>query len=217
MQKVKILFIGNSHTYYHGMPFQCREMCAALGVELDVFMIAQPGESLLWHSRNPATQQALQYGDWDHVILQQATHPFCGEKELCDGVGALRDMLPDGQLVWLYKTWCEKEIPGNQMILDQAFAKASAAYAYPVIPVADAWHEVERQDPGHELYDPDRRHAGQGGSYVTALCMTRALLGKSVKDLPAVLRYRGGILNRVPEADAVLYQSVVDQVVVGDK
>lgn len=210
---MKVLFLGNSHTYYHGMPYQCREMCAALDVGIQVFMIAQPGESLVWHSRNPATQLALQYEEWDHIILQQATHPFGGDSALLAGIGALHELMPEGQSVWLYQTWCEKDMPENQTIIDRAFDKASTTFSFPVIPVADAWHEVERQDPGHELYDPDRRHAGQGGSYLAALCLARALSGRSVKGLPSVLTYRGRVLNRVSGAAAGLYQSVVDRLV----
>lgn len=210
---MKVLFIGNSHTYYHGMPYQCREMCAALDVSIQVSMVAQPGKSLDWHSSNPATRQALQYDEWDHIILQQATHPFGGDRALLEGTGALYELIPECQSVWLYKTWCEKDMPENQSIIDRAFEKASETFTVPVIPVADAWHEVERCDPGHELYDQDSRHAGQGGSYLTALCMTRALLRRSVQGLPSALSCHGQMLNRVSEDAAILYQSVVDQVI----
>ena len=195
------------------MPYQCRAMCASLDMAVEVHMIAQPGQSLLWHSENPATMMALKYESWDHIILQQASHPFGGEKELLDGVGALRSQMPKGQSVRLYKTWCEKDIPGNQEVIDRAFAIASRTFSMPIIPVADAWHEVERRDPGHELYDEDRKHAGPGGSYVTALCMTRGLSGRSVRGLPSVLRHAGHTINSVPAGAAQLYQSVVDDVV----
>lgn len=207
---MRILFIGNSHTYFHGMPYQCRELLAGLGVEATVSMIAQPGRSLTWHCFNPATKFALSCDHWDHIILQQATHPFPAQKSLLAAVKKLIRMIPDGQSVWLYKTWCEKAIPGNQVKIDEAFKSVSEKLNIPVIPVANAWHAVERRYPGHELYDEDGRHAGRGGSYLTALCMARALSGKSVCGLPATLRYRDRLINRVSSSDAVLYQNAAD-------
>lgn len=206
---MKILFIGNSHTYGYGMPYQCREMLRCLGVETDVSMVAQPGKTLTWHTENPASKLALQYDDWDHVILQQATHPFHGHPELLDAVKEILRMTHGDQSVWFYKTWCEKEMPENQDVIDRAFQSMSDELSVPVIPVSDVWHEVEKRDPGHELYDTDARHAGPTGSYLTALCMARALSGKSVVGLPAALQHGDRILNQVPESHAELYQSVV--------
>ena len=207
---MKLLFIGNSHTYYHAMPYQCRALLAACNIEADVAQVVAPGKSLRWHGTNPETIQTLQYNVWDHVILQQATHPFAGTKPLMEGVKGLRQLMPAKQSIWLYKTWCEKDIPKNEAKIDRAFAAVSKDLDIPIIPVADVWHEVEHRDPGHNLYDADGKHAGPNGSYLTALCMTRAISGKSVQGLPAVVEYNNQIINTVSQKTASLYQSLVD-------
>ena len=182
---MNILFIGNSHTYYHGMPYQCRELLAGLGIKARVSMIAQPGEDLDWHGQHSTTHHAFRFDAWDHIILQQASHPFPGQDALFEAVNKLLRLMPEGQSVWLYNTWCEKAKPWNQQVIDQAFRALSVERKLPVIPVSSTWHAVERRDPGHELYHTDGEHAGRGGSYVTALCMARALSGKSVRGLPS--------------------------------
>jgi hypothetical protein len=212
---MKILFLGNSHTYSNGVPYQCRELLACLGIKAAVSMIAQPGRSLAWHCDNPATRLALSYDSWDHIILQQCTHPFPGQAALFNAVKKLMSILTEVQSLWLYKTWCEKAKPENQIKIDRAFQYVSKAFEIPVIPVSNAWHLIERRDPGHELYAPDGKHAGCGGSYVAALCMARALSGKSVRGLPASLRYRNMLINRVPADAAALYQAAVDNAVKG--
>ena len=212
---MNILFIGNSHTYFHGMPYQCGELLGALGIKARITMVAQPGKSLEWHCGNPATQLALQYGDWDHIILQQATHPFRGGSELLNGVKGLLALMQGDPTVWFYKTWCPKARPGDQDEIDAEFSQTSRRFGIPIIPVSDAWHEVERRDPGHELYDADGKHAGPGGSYVTALCVTRALSGKSVTGLPSTLHHRDNVINQVRPAAAPLYQAVVDDQITG--
>ncbi|MCP4324572.1 MAG: hypothetical protein GY787_22480 [Alteromonadales bacterium] len=213
---MRILFIGNSHTYFHGMPFQCRELLQHLGIQSQITMIAQPGETLLWHAENPATKLALRYDSWDHIILQQAAHPFAGATPLCEGIGKLLNMIPatdnhKSPAIWLSNTWCEQASPENQLTIDHAFKIASKKFCLPIITVSDAWHEVERQDNGFELYHVDGEHAGRGGSYLSALCITRALTGKSVTGLPNNLRYNGKIINRVSPSAAQCYQYVVDK------
>jgi hypothetical protein len=209
---MNILFIGNSHTYFHGMPYQVRELLLCLGIRARVTMIAQPGESLAWHCQNPATKLALRYENWHHIILQQVTHPFPGHDALFDGVSRLLRLMPDGQSVWLYKTWCEKAKPGNQAGIDRAFAAVSGKLSLPVVPVSDAWHEIGRRDPYLELYHIDGEHAGRVGSYVTALCMTRALSDRPVSGLPSQLRHADRVINRVSPSAAKLFQTVVDEI-----
>jgi hypothetical protein len=216
LKQMRILFIGNSHTYYHGMPFQARELMKHAGVASEITMIAHPGQNLLWHSDYPATQQALSFDSWDHVVLQQATHPFAGAEPLCDGISRLLDLMPSDRSVWLYNTWCEKALPENQARIDNAFSKASKRFKLPVVRVARVWHEIEARtaDPAvRNLYDSDDKHAGRTGSYVTALCMVRAITGKSVIGLPCCLRCNGRVINRVSRAAAALYQEVAEELV----
>jgi len=207
---MKLLFIGNSHTYYHAMPYQCRALLEALHEQAHISQIVVPGKSLQWHGTDPETIQALQYNVWDHVILQQATHPFAGTKPLVEGVKGLLQLMPAKQSVWLYKTWCEQDLPHNQAKIDTAFSVVSSELSIPIIPVADTWHEVQKRDPTQNLYDPDRQHANQNGSYLTALCIVRALTGKSTRGLPATLKYHHQIINAVTPSNASLYQNVVD-------
>ncbi len=47
---MRILFIGNSHTYMNDMPQLVREMIeSATGEKCDVVMLAYSGRSLKWH------------------------------------------------------------------------------------------------------------------------------------------------------------------------
>ena len=47
---MKVLFIGNSHTYFNDMPHLFSDMCRKAGeAETDVTMIAYSGRTLAWH------------------------------------------------------------------------------------------------------------------------------------------------------------------------
>lgn len=210
---MNILFLGNSHTYHHGMAYQCEKIMQAQGVDVRVTMIAEASKSLGWHRDFHSTRLALRYADWDHIVLQQVTHPFPGKENLLEEARDLLTMMPEGQNAWLYQTWCEKKIPSNQVILDEAFAAVSEALALPLVPVADAWCEARRRDPHRELYDADGEHAGRGGSYLAALCMARCLSGRSVMGVPSTLMHGRRMLNRVSPEAAEAYQRVVEELI----
>lgn len=210
---MKLLFIGNSHTYYHAMPYQCRALLAARDEQACVSQVVAPGKSLQWHGTNPETMQTLLYDHWDHVILQEASHPFAGTNPLVTGVQALLQLMPQKPSVWLYKTWCEQDLPHNQAAIDTAFATVSKDLGLPVIPVADVWHTIAKKDSTTNFYDADRQHANQNGSYLTALCIVRALTGQSTQGLPATLTCHDQTINSVSAANASHFQAVVDEVI----
>ena len=82
---MKILFIGNSHTFVNGMPFIFSGLSkAGGGAGADVFMLASPGVSLGWHAGQPETLANITCGNWDYVILQQVAHPFAGRENLLE-------------------------------------------------------------------------------------------------------------------------------------
>ena len=43
MKKVRVLFLGNSHTYFNDLPIIFRDLAAAGGKEADVQLMAYPG------------------------------------------------------------------------------------------------------------------------------------------------------------------------------
>ena len=46
MSRIKILFIGNSHTYYNDMPAIAKDIFAAAGLDAEVTMLTQGGKCL---------------------------------------------------------------------------------------------------------------------------------------------------------------------------
>jgi hypothetical protein len=119
---MKILFIGNSHTFYHGLPFQVRELVRHSNPDVDTAMCATGGMTLGWHSEQPETQMAIQYHEWDYIVLQQKSHPFDGYDVLLSDCKSLLPYLRKTQAkILLFMTWAEKKIPANQATLDKAF------------------------------------------------------------------------------------------------
>ena len=83
---MRVLFVGNSHTYFNDMPAQFARMVRELtGRKPEVEMLAYSGRSLSWHREEYfALRFALLRGGFDYCVLQQQAHPFPGEEwHLC--------------------------------------------------------------------------------------------------------------------------------------
>lgn len=49
MEKLRVLFVGNSHTFFNDMPTIFQMFCRENGIDAEVVMQAHPGVHLSWH------------------------------------------------------------------------------------------------------------------------------------------------------------------------
>ncbi len=213
---MRILFIGNSHTYFNALPYQVRAMIRSHRGEdsCEVLGVTAGGKSLSWHASEPGTCQAIRMFDWNYIVLQQATHPFGGYAELAGGYEKLLPHLEkSGAQVLLYNTWKQKNAPGeDQERLDAAFRRLGEEREHRVVPVGAAWAKLRDRYPKIELYAPDESHASPAGSYLAACCFFKVLAGESPVGLPARLEARGEILIDLEPQIAESLQQIADSV-----
>ena len=62
---MKVLFIGNSHTYYNDMPHLFAEIAAYNGVELEVTMLTKGGMGFDYHVKEQQVRFNILYGKYD--------------------------------------------------------------------------------------------------------------------------------------------------------
>ena len=74
---MRVLFIGNSHTYFNDMPHTFAGMVQSLtGARPEVTMLAYSDRDLAWHREEYfAVRFALLYGNYDYCVLQQQANP----------------------------------------------------------------------------------------------------------------------------------------------
>ncbi len=66
----RVLFVGNSITYYNDMPFTVEAIANSKGDAAKVFMHAPGGTGFMHHVDNPALFDLIRQGSWDYVVLQ---------------------------------------------------------------------------------------------------------------------------------------------------
>ena len=73
---MRILFIGNSHTYYNDMPEIFARICRRNGIDTEITMITHGGKGWDFHVKEPEVQFNIRYGGYDAVVLQHTAHPM---------------------------------------------------------------------------------------------------------------------------------------------
>lgn len=73
---MRVLFIGNSHTYFNDMPQIFAEICRRNGIGTDVTMITHGGMGWDFHEKEPEVRFNIRYGGYDAVVLQHTAHPM---------------------------------------------------------------------------------------------------------------------------------------------
>ena len=140
---MRVLFIGNSHTFVHYVPLRVSAYFEEQGEPLEAVMLTHPGVGLDWHLEQSQTYFNLLCGDYDAVVMQHNAHPFPGRESLITAGEKMAALVPAGTKVYLYMTWSEKTNPEGQQVMSEAY-------------------EELRIDPGHGSVF-DRGHRGLSG------------------------------------------------------
>jgi hypothetical protein len=73
INKVRILFIGNSYTYFNDLPRTLQAMALAsepsAAIEVGTALIG--GATLKQHWGDTAVIEKIRHGEWDYVVLQE--------------------------------------------------------------------------------------------------------------------------------------------------
>ena len=185
---MKVLFIGNSHTFFNDMPRLFALMCARLtGEEPEVTMLAYPGRSLAWHMQEYLSLRfALLYGSFDYCVIQQQAHPFPGEETTAENAKKIMDLCARvGTKPVLCMTWAERDKPENAALMSDVYRRLAEETGALLAPVGELFEAVRRDYPSIDLYFTDGAHASPAGDYLIAAVYAALLTGaKDLSSLP---------------------------------
>lgn len=167
--KVRILFIGNSHTYVNDLPLTVREMAETAGYDCEVRMIAHGGWFLEQHVNEPDTRFEILHGRYDYVVLQEHSHPFAPEQKYEGAVKALCEMIRSaGSIPVIYATWSKKTEPEVQEYMNSVNRRLTLSENALMAPVGFVWWGYQKSHPDTEMYASDGEHASKDGSRLAA-------------------------------------------------
>ena len=174
---MKVLFIGNSHTFVHYVPLRVMEYAKKKRRKIEATMLTHPGMGLDWHLEQSQTYFNVIYGNYDAIVLQHNAHPFPGKKSLVSSGKKLISLVPEKTKVYLYMTWSEKNNPKGQKKMSDAYEQLAKDTGALICPVGKIWWQVREAHPEEELYFADGEHTSLLGASLSAVVIARTLLG----------------------------------------
>lgn len=184
---LRILLIGNSHTYFHDMPAMVADLAGKEGFICEVTMIAHGGWFLAQHAQEPDVQFNIKYGKYDYVVLQEHSHPFGPEEKFYEAVRILNQWIRKaGSVPVIYATWAKKDEEFMQDRMNRAHEKIAEEIGAVLAPVGQNWWSEMRNRPDQEMYYEDGAHASAYGSEFAAKIIWESILGdfKQSKGIP---------------------------------
>lgn len=158
----RILFLGNSYTFFNRMPAMVKAMADSRGLRPDVHMHAAPAASFQSHWNDGKARKKLEGTAWNFVILQdQSATPVVAPARTmefggkwCAQVRASQGM-PVLMLTWGRKGASGVPDPQEQQALLATYLKLARQGQAAVAPVGIAWENCLKRHPGIPLYQAD--------------------------------------------------------------
>ena len=183
----KVLFVGNSFTFYFNLPLVVESMAKEKGLNLDVYQSTAGGASLKHHwngKKELSTRSMLDQQSFSKVILQDySTNPVMKSKESMKYFKKFIDLLKSEDVeIYLYGTWPVptmngRKFPGIDPI--QEALKPLESKKIRIVPVGTAFRLFQKEHPNISLFTSDNKHPSPVGVYLAACVFLKTLTGRS--------------------------------------
>jgi hypothetical protein len=221
---IRVLFVGNSFTYYNSMPALVRELAVGDPGGPAIFPVSYtaPNWNLEKAADDDGLADLLDSVRWDAVVLQEQSqmlsfpaewrrrnvHPVVRELDRKIFVRGSQTIL---FMSWGYLRGDDRNSPSDTYAaMQERLARASLELGrlldVDVAPVGLAWAEAIRRRPSVKLWADDGRHPSKLGSYLAA-CVFYAILSR--RD-PAASPFTAGL----PEEEASFLRRVAGDVAI---
>lgn len=219
---VRVLFIGNSLTFFNDLPDMFAELARSGGHEVEVDMSAHGGWTCSDHAESAMTLDMIEQQNWDFVVLQEGStipaivdqrseHMYPAIRHLDEKVG------DKGAITVLFVAWASRDgLPGYgfmdyvamQEEVQAGYMEIANELDAMVAPVGMAWQSAMTQDAQLSLWQMDGLHPTEEGTYLAALVFYAVFFQQSPEGLP----YRAGL----SEETAQFMQAVTAETVLAD-
>ena len=187
---LRLLFIGNSYTYYHDLPKMVYEIAKSQKRKLSVASVTKGGEKLSGHLKNEKLRQMLTTQKWDFVVLQEQSSTPAKQTEvvIAESYPAAKSLdslihigSPEAKTIF-YMTWGHKygtthkidnypiayTYEGMQERIKTSYLEMTYRNNARCAPVGMAWQQVRKERADYQLYTSDCSHPSTLGSYLAA-------------------------------------------------
>jgi hypothetical protein len=180
---VRVLFIGNSLTFWNEMPSLTRRIAGSLGASpaLATEFSGMGGATLRQHWEKGAALRLIREQKWNFVVLQAQSVEMMERPEETKKYATLFDREIDRvhAKTVIFETWRTEDSlgTGTQSQLNARYIALARELDAVIAPVGSAWEALQRS--GMNLFDPGGVHPNLRGSYLTACVFYSMFYGVS--------------------------------------
>jgi hypothetical protein len=194
---MRVLFIGNSYTYFNNLPATVGDLAMAAGEarRFEPTVVLVGGSTIDGHLQRGDAAREIARGGWDAVVVQdQSMRPIAMPDATwrdADAVAALVRRV--GARLYFYETWAREATPELQDSLSRTYHRAAERTGGTVVHAGDAWGAFRKTEAvpagAHSaLFFTDGSHPSTAGTYLAAATFFAALYGRAPTGLPNVVR-----------------------------
>jgi hypothetical protein len=182
----KILFIGNSFTFYNdGIDYHLKNMLrvekSSDSMNYLVQKIAVSSYTLEAHFEDPLTMQKIKSDKWNMVILQeQSTRPINNPDLFLEFAAKLdTEIKKSGAEVSFFMTWAPKDTPAEINQIAASYETVGVGIKDKVIPVGRVWEYFVKNNQAIDLYYTDKKHPSLAGTYLATCVFYYSVFNKN--------------------------------------
>jgi len=219
----KVLFVGNSYTYFWNLPQQFNLMAEAKNQDYFAIQSTAGGANWSQHWRGEKrlkTKSIIADENFDIVVLQNHS---LATIERADSMMLYGQKFSDlitknGAEVYLYMTWSREWDPFMIETIAKKYAELGRKINATVVPVGLAWQKARESRPDFPLYFDDGSHQSALGTYLTACVFYKSITNDSSVGIPNRLigadeNGEKVYFNILTKEDALFCQKVADATV----
>ncbi len=212
---VRVLFIGNSLTYFNDMPLMVKAFADSAGApSTQVEVVAYPDFALEDHWSTGSARDALARQGWTHVVMQQGPSALESSRQnLLQWTGTFAaEIRKAGGVPGMYMVWPSAERSFDFDRVSESYRLAAESVDGQLYPAGDAWRAAWQRQANLPLYGGDGFHPSALGSYLAALTIYAVIHERSPVGLPAAIRVGSGTVSIPPATATLLQESAAEAV-----
>jgi hypothetical protein len=184
----RVLFIGNSFTYFFNLPQVVNAMAETQGKIIITRQSTYGGSNLEQHWKNEKGMESmkkLNEGKWDYVILNNhSTSPIDNRDAFFEYGKKFVDAIKKvGAKPVFMMTWAYKSNPLMQKQLTDAYLELSKQTGAGFVPAGPLFEQVRELRPDMELFHDDK-HPSSNGTYLLGLAFYKYFTKESTAKIP---------------------------------
>lgn len=189
---VRVLFVGNSFTYFYNLPQVVMAMAEAKGANIETRQSTVGGSNLEEHwkgEKGTRTMALLESSEWDYVVFNNHSRSALDTPDAFMEYGKkFADLVREkGAQPIFMLTWAYESNPLMQTGITEMHERLAAELNAGIVPAGPLFAEARKWRPDLDLFFDDK-HPSSNGTYLLGLAFFKYFTGQSTTEIPPRLQ-----------------------------